>query len=239
MFDCLHFSGVDADQVIGKRRQVLRVEPVRAELLEQGVVLGFTVLPVDFQLSDGEGAGKLDEFGHALAECGQRFAAAIEEEAVRYCAAGFLCRRGGGGKELLRAEHVQQAADALPAAFGKHVLGQGFGEHARHGVEVERVAEAAAYRGLQVLGAAPGFGALVVGLEDVGQFQHHPVQILAEVLGFLLLYRSPGVLQQARGQGRVAVCDLAVDFDRGAGAAQAVFKILVGSLAKAASRLGP
>ena len=38
MFVRLQFPGVDAHQIVGKRRQILRVQSVGAELLEQGVV---------------------------------------------------------------------------------------------------------------------------------------------------------------------------------------------------------
>ena len=175
-------------------------------------MLGFAVLPVDFEFGDGDRLGQLDQPGHALAKCGECTGAAVEKKRVGFGRGSLLRSRIGAWIEFLRAEDREQFAYALAPAFGKLDLRQGLGEQLRHGVEIEGVAEAAAHGFFQMFRTAAGFGALEIRLENIRKLEHQPVQILAERLGLLFLHRAPGVLQQARGQGCIAIGQYTVNF---------------------------
>src|ERR1035437_4839628 len=118
----LHLFGVNANQIVGKPGQILRVEPVGAELLEHGVVPGLAVQTVDFEFSDGDGLGQCDQLWHALAKRSQRAGATVEQESVGFGGARLAGRWSACRNELLRVQCIQQLAYALATALGKRIL---------------------------------------------------------------------------------------------------------------------
>ena len=80
ILDRAQLARVDADEVVGEERQRLRVEPVLAEALEEGLVLRFPVFAGDLEFGHGDGLGERDQPGEALAVGGQRADAAVEHE---------------------------------------------------------------------------------------------------------------------------------------------------------------
>ena len=137
MLDRLHVA--DADQVIRKHSQVLRVEPVLAERLEEGVVLRFLVFAFDLKLGYRDGLGAFDRLGQALAEGFEGTGAVLENEGVRLRALAPFDVRVRHREEPLGLERREPPMDAPPPVLGQRVPGRSLGQQARHRLKVEHI----------------------------------------------------------------------------------------------------
>src|SRR5208282_2325977 len=81
--DIRNVVGSDADQVIGKPGQLVRIEAAGGKALEEKVVLGAIVSAFDLELGDRHRLGELRHCRQPLAISFERLGAACEDEIVR------------------------------------------------------------------------------------------------------------------------------------------------------------
>ncbi len=123
-------------------------------------------------------------------------------------------RRLPAGKETLSPQRRQGLLDTLAAALAEPAARPAVGQQPRHGAEVEQRVMRAPEGRLQRRLLERSRRAGLVGPQDVAEPDHQAVDAFAGDARLVLLHRRPGVAQEARRQGRIAVGHLAIDFER-------------------------
>lgn len=114
------------------------------------------------------------------------------------------------GVEGLRTQHGQGALDARAPRGRQLVLGDVAHHQARHSSEIEGLGVQDAKPGAQCLGLLAGHRMRMRGAQDVVELAHQPIDLRSRRRAALHLNLAPGALDQACGQGGVAIGDLPV-----------------------------
>ncbi len=231
---CIVAPGGNADQVVGEERQVVRGERVLVVALEERIVVGLDVRAIRFELGDRD---RLDDLGEAWQPLAvrRRRRRAIREHEIPARNRRFV----GIGVERLRAEHRKRPFDATAPGGRQLVLRRAPRNELRHDGKIEDIGVPAADRRRERRGLLARCRARERRAPDVGKLPDQRVDQRAELAPLLRLRVTPRLLDDALGQRRITVDELAIHRQRIARLRQHARDGLVGAGAHALGRASP